>query len=561
MGDGNHRSSGGRAAQRLEHARLRLRVEVGRDFIQQKHGGIGRRRAGDGKELPLALRKHAVRAARVISVGKRAYGRIQPGKPRGLPRHVPRNARVAQRDLVEHCARHAGKMLLHAADARAALAIRDLENVHAADGDRALFRPIQPQQQLEHGALARAGAPDERRLLAGLHREGEVGEHRPSAVAEGHVVNRHVAARNSRAFRRLRRPFRLGEERIDALHARHRGLNRLDFHAEAFNRREDARDIVDDRDRRADGHAEQRQHPRVAGGRQQHHDADHRGVERQHDGGIHRVVEIRLLHRGVALPDASVVARAHVILQPQRADGADVVQRLRHLSGYGGDRAAIFHLRGERPPLHVPGERSQQRQHRQQNQRQPRVLHGDHREDREDSARIRRHGDHAGGEQRLHGVHVAGKARGQLAGVLRRERRRGQARQLLGHGRAERMGHLLTEDFQQRLLRGSEHALQREAAEIQQRRRERQRYSARQAVDNARQQQRRQQRGQHRRRRTEQRAHAEQPVRRRRAADGGKHRITLHAPHLPSGFHTARDRPERTRKAPRASPRPPFRPA
>ena len=80
------------------------------------------------------------------------------------------------------------------------------------------------------------------------------------------------------------------------------------------------------------------------------------------------------------------------------------------------------------------------------------------------------------------------------------------------------MGHLLTEDFQQRLLRGGEHALQRKAAEIQQRRCERQRYSARQAVDNARQQQRRQQRGQHRRRRTEQRAHAEQPVRRRRAA-------------------------------------------
>ena len=97
------------------------RVEVGRDFIQQKHGGIGRRRAGDGKELPFALRKHAVRAARVIAVGKRADGRIQPGKPRGLPRHVPRNARVAQRDLVEHRARHAGKMLLHAADARAAL--------------------------------------------------------------------------------------------------------------------------------------------------------------------------------------------------------------------------------------------------------------------------------------------------------------------------------------------------------------------------------------------------------------------------------------------------------
>ena len=54
---------------------------------------------------------------------------------------------------------------------------------------------------------------------------------------------------------------------------------------------------------------------------------------------------------------------------------------------------------------------------------------------------------------------------------------------------------------------------------------------------------------------------AVQPVRRRRAADGGRHRITLHAPHLPSGFHTARDRPGRTRKAPRASPRPPFRPA
>ena len=220
----------------------------------------------------------------------------------------------------------------------------------------------------------------------------------------------------------------------------------------------------------------------------------------------------------------------------------------------------FFHLRGERPPLHMPGERGQQRQHRQQNQRQTRVLHGDHREDREDSARIRRHRDHAGGEQRLHGVHVAGEARGQLAGSC--------AESVAAGRRASALGHLARSAWVIFWPRISSSVSCAEASIPSSARLPK--YSSAAANVSGippvrrsmtRQQQRRQQRGQHRRRRAEQRARAEQLVRRRRAADGGKHRITLHAPHLPSGFHTARDRPGRTRKAPRASPRLPFRPA
>ncbi len=60
----------------------------------------------------------------------------------------------------------------------------------------------------------------------------------------------------------------------------------------------------------------------------------------QHHRRIDRVVEAGALHGGVAVADAPVIAALHIHLQPQRPDGADVVQRLRHLTGHGGHGAA-----------------------------------------------------------------------------------------------------------------------------------------------------------------------------------------------------------------------------
>ena len=58
----------------------------------------------------------------------------------------------------------------------------------------------------------------------------------------------------------------LGEEGVDALHACHRGLDGLNFHAETFNGSKDAGNIADDRDRRTDGHTEKRQDARITRG-------------------------------------------------------------------------------------------------------------------------------------------------------------------------------------------------------------------------------------------------------------------------------------------------------
>lgn len=86
-----------------------------------------------------------------------------------------------------------GKVLLDAANARAALLVRDGGNVHAADGDRALLRVIEPQQQTEDRALARACAADQRDLLALFHGHREIIQHMFLAVAKGDVGKFHIA--------------------------------------------------------------------------------------------------------------------------------------------------------------------------------------------------------------------------------------------------------------------------------------------------------------------------------------------------------------------------------
>ena len=163
------------------------------------------------------------------------------------------------------------------------------------------------------------------------------------------------------------------------------------------------------------------------------------------------------------------------------------MQRLGDLPRSRGDGAAVLQLRGEHFLLHAAREDGEKRQNDEQYQRKPRVFHGDHREDRDDPARVRRHADDPRVKQRLHGVDVARKARGDLAGVLRNERRGGQRGELSRHFRTQRARHLLPEQNQKRLLRRGKHALQRKARKIRQRGGERQRSAVRQSIDHARQ--------------------------------------------------------------------------
>ena len=357
--------------------------------------------------------------------------------------------------------------------------------------------------------------------------------------------------------------LQLGEKGVDTLYARHGGLNGLDLHAETFDRRENAGDIMDNGNGRADRHAEQRQDLRFAGGGEQHDDADHGGVQKEHDRRIDGVIEVCPLYGGIALADAPVVPALHVVLQTERADRADVVQRFRHLPGNGGDGAAVIELRCEHPLLYMAREYGEQRQHQQQNERETGVFHCDDRHNGENAAGIRRHADDAGGEKRLHGVHIAGKARGHLTGFLPRERAGGQKRQLPGHFRAQRVRHLLAEQHEQALLRAGEKALQRETAEIEQHRERGERHAAGQPVNDAPEQQRREERRANARRHAEKSTRGEKRPCRGSRPDRGEHAailLCLHALPLLSGFRRAGGTPERTPSAPRVCRRPFFRP-
>ena len=174
MRNGENGAPLGGAAQRFEHPRLGLRVKIRRDLVEKKHGGVCRRGAGDGEKLPLALREQAVRACRAVALRQRFNGRVDAGEPCGIFCHLFRNARIAERDLVENGPRHAGEMLLDAADAGAPFAVGNLRYIPAADGDAAALRRIEPEQQLENGALSCARPADERYLLALLHGHGKI---------------------------------------------------------------------------------------------------------------------------------------------------------------------------------------------------------------------------------------------------------------------------------------------------------------------------------------------------------------------------------------------------
>ena len=373
-------------------------------------------------------------------------------------------------------------------------------------------------------------------------------------VAERHMREHDVAPRRAPPFLG-NGALRLGEKGVDALHARHGRLDGLDLRAETFNGRKNAGDAADNGDGGADGHTEQRQDLRFSGGGKQHDGADHGGVEQQHDRRVNCVVEIRPLHGGVALADAPVVAALHIVLQSQQADGADVAQRFRHLPGHGGDGAAVIELRRERPLLHMACEHGEQRQHQQQYQCKTGVFYRNNGHDRENAAGVRRHADDAGGEKRFHGVHIAGKARGDLAGVLAHKRVGGQKHQLPGHFRAQRVGHFLTGEHEQALLCAGQYPLQRESAEIEERRERGEGQTAGQPVNDAPEQQRRNERRPCAGRRTEKRAGGKKRLRRGGGPDHGESAVIpslLHALPLLSGSRRAGGTPERTPSARRA---------
>ena len=96
----------------------------------------------------------------------------------------------------------------------------------------------------------------ERDLLALLDGHGKIAQDGRFAVAEGDVRQHDIAVCGS--FAVLHGALGLGKKSVDAPDACHCRLDGLDFHAETFNGRKNARDVVDHGNRGADRHTEQR---------------------------------------------------------------------------------------------------------------------------------------------------------------------------------------------------------------------------------------------------------------------------------------------------------------
>lgn len=137
----------------------------------------------------------------------------------GVLGHVFGDGGVIQCDLRKDAAGDLVEVLEDAADLAAALGIRHEGDVLSADGDRAFFRLVKAEKQIEEGAFAGAGAADEGDFFPFFDREGEILKYSGLlfGIAEGHMREEDAAPSAAVHVFPLT-TFFLGEEGIDAFH-------------------------------------------------------------------------------------------------------------------------------------------------------------------------------------------------------------------------------------------------------------------------------------------------------------------------------------------------------
>ena len=184
------------------HQRLALGIERRGRLVEQQQRRVAQDRARDRDALALAARQRdaALADRRVVALRQPAdelVGERELGRRARPPRRVAsgRPKRMFSRD---RAGEHDG-VLRHQRDARAQLrADRRRRRSTPSNAMRARRRIVEAQQQVEERALARAGRPDERDLLARPAR----GNDTPSSTLAV------AAASDRRSARPRRRPRR-----------------------------------------------------------------------------------------------------------------------------------------------------------------------------------------------------------------------------------------------------------------------------------------------------------------------------------------------------------------
>ena len=192
---------------------------------------------------------------------------MQSCQLRRFDRILSGNRRIRKRNLLQNGSGNPLKALLHAAKQTPSDTVRKQISVLSIYFYTALLRTIQPQKQFKNCALSCAGAPGHRYLLAGFYLEAQMLQnHLFLFIAEADVFQRNACDRRIRAcagfaklchhfFSRLPggfQPRRQLQKFSDTLRTCQRLLDRLDFHANAFDWGKDSRNIGNYRNRRTD---------------------------------------------------------------------------------------------------------------------------------------------------------------------------------------------------------------------------------------------------------------------------------------------------------------------
>ena len=198
-------------------------------------------------------------------------------------------------------------------------------------------------------------------------------------ISKGHVLQFHKRRLFLCDHRSLQIPYSLRQflqriEFIDPVHARNGGLYGLDLHSQTLHWGKDLGDIVNYRYRCTGRHTEQCQHLCITGGRKQHHNRHHDSIQDQDHRGINSIIEIRAIYRAITLRNIFIIPFLHIVLFSQRMNGADIVQRLRHMSGGSAHSTTVLDLGFQHVFLHRPGEPIQKWQQDQKYDRQSSVF-------------------------------------------------------------------------------------------------------------------------------------------------------------------------------------------
>ena len=192
---------------------------------------------------------------------------MQSCQLRRFDRILSGNHRIRKRNLLQNGSGKSLKALLHTAKQTPSDTVRKQISVLPIYFYTALLRTIQPQKQFKNCALSCAGAPGHRYLLAGFYLEAQMLQnHLFLFIAEADVFQGNACDRRIRAcagFAKLRhhffsrlpvgfQPRRQLQKFSDTLRTCQRLLDRLDFHANAFDWGKDSRNIGNYRNRRTD---------------------------------------------------------------------------------------------------------------------------------------------------------------------------------------------------------------------------------------------------------------------------------------------------------------------